>query len=84
MGHVEVAHLSHATPDGRVLLGDASFRVGEGAVAAQVGPNGAGKATLVRLPPPPRASRAGFVTCSSRSRRPGCARPRPGWTRRNW
>ncbi len=49
MGHVEVAHLSHALPDGRPLLGDVSFRVGDGSVAALVGPNGAGKTTLLRL-----------------------------------
>jgi ATPase subunit of ABC transporter with duplicated ATPase domains len=49
VGHVEVAHLSHALPDGRVLLEDASFRVADGTVAALVGPNGAGKTTLLRL-----------------------------------
>jgi ATPase subunit of ABC transporter with duplicated ATPase domains len=49
MGHVEAAHLSHALPDGRVLLDDISFRVGEGTTAALVGPNGAGKTTLIRL-----------------------------------
>jgi len=49
VGHVEVAHLSHALPDGRVLIEDASFRVGEGTTAALVGPNGAGKTTLIRL-----------------------------------
>ena len=49
MGHVEVAHLSHALPDGRALIEDASFRVGEGTTAALVGPNGAGKTTLIRL-----------------------------------
>ena len=49
MGHVEVAHLSHALPDGRALIDDASFRVGEGTIAALVGPNGAGKTTLIRL-----------------------------------
>ena len=49
MGHVEVAHVSHALPDGRLLLDDASFRVGEGVTAALVGPNGAGKTTLLRL-----------------------------------
>lgn len=32
-----------------MLLGDASFRVGEGAVVALVGANGAGKTTLLRL-----------------------------------
>jgi ATPase subunit of ABC transporter with duplicated ATPase domains len=49
VGHVEVAHLDHALPDGRVLLSDASFRVADGMVAALVGPNGAGKTTLLRL-----------------------------------
>ncbi|QKG22472.1 ABC-F family ATP-binding cassette domain-containing protein [Actinomadura verrucosospora] len=49
MGHVEVGHVSHALPDGRVLLDDVSFRVGEGVTAALVGPNGAGKTTLLRL-----------------------------------
>ena len=49
MGHVEVAHVSHALPDGRVLLDDVSFRVGDGVTAALVGPNGAGKTTLLRL-----------------------------------
>ncbi|MFF3243532.1 ABC-F family ATP-binding cassette domain-containing protein [Streptomyces sp. NPDC002870] len=49
MGHLEAAHLEYYLPDGRVLLGDASFRVGEGAVVAMVGANGAGKTTLLRL-----------------------------------
>jgi ATPase subunit of ABC transporter with duplicated ATPase domains len=49
MGHVEVAHLTHALPDGRVLLDDVSFRAGDGTIAALVGPNGAGKTTLMRL-----------------------------------
>jgi ATPase subunit of ABC transporter with duplicated ATPase domains len=49
VGHVEVAHLDHYLPDGRVLLSDVSFRVADGAVAALVGPNGAGKTTLLRL-----------------------------------
>ncbi|RKS72236.1 ATPase subunit of ABC transporter with duplicated ATPase domains [Actinomadura pelletieri DSM 43383] len=49
MGHVEVGHVRHVLPDGRILLDDVSFRVGEGAVAALVGPNGAGKTTLLRL-----------------------------------
>ena len=42
MGHVEVAHVSHLLPNGRVLLDDVSFRVGDSATAALVGPNGAG------------------------------------------
>ena len=49
MGHVEVGHVRHTLPDGRVLLDDVSFRVGDGVVAALVGPNGAGKTTLLRL-----------------------------------
>ncbi|MCQ8773254.1 ABC-F family ATP-binding cassette domain-containing protein [Streptomyces telluris] len=49
MGHVEAAHLEYYLPDGRVLLGDVSFRVGEGAAVALVGANGAGKTTLLRL-----------------------------------
>jgi ATPase subunit of ABC transporter with duplicated ATPase domains len=49
VGHVEVAHVSHTLPDGRVLLDDVSFRIGEGVTGALVGPNGAGKTTLLRL-----------------------------------
>ena len=49
MGHIEVAHLSHALPDGRALLEDVSFRAGDGSTVALVGPNGAGKTTLMRL-----------------------------------
>jgi ATPase subunit of ABC transporter with duplicated ATPase domains len=49
MGHVEVAHVEYHLPDGRPLLGDVSFRVGEGSVCALVGANGAGKTTLLRL-----------------------------------
>jgi ATPase subunit of ABC transporter with duplicated ATPase domains len=49
VGHVEIAHVSHVLPDGRVLLDDVGFRIGEGTIAALVGPNGAGKTTLLRL-----------------------------------
>ncbi|MEV4917765.1 ATP-binding cassette domain-containing protein [Streptomyces tirandamycinicus] len=49
MGHLEAAHLEYYLPDGRALLADVSFRVGEGSVAALVGANGAGKTTLLRL-----------------------------------
>ncbi|MFD7232343.1 ABC-F family ATP-binding cassette domain-containing protein [Streptomyces sp. NPDC059881] len=49
MGHLEAGHLEYYLPDGRVLLGDVSFRVGEGSVVALVGANGAGKTTLLRL-----------------------------------
>ncbi|HEY6500156.1 MAG TPA: ATP-binding cassette domain-containing protein, partial [Streptosporangiaceae bacterium] len=64
MGHVEVAHVHHALPDGRVLLDDASFRVGEGTVAALVGPNGSGKTTLIRLIAGDVTPQSGTVTAS--------------------
>ncbi len=64
MGHVEVAHLSHARPDGRVLLDDVSFRAGDGSVVALVGPNGAGKTTLMRLVSGDVAAQSGTITTS--------------------
>ncbi len=64
MGHIEVAHLSHALPDGRALLDDVSFRVGDGVTAALIGPNGAGKTTLMRLAAGDLTPQAGSVTSS--------------------
>jgi ATPase subunit of ABC transporter with duplicated ATPase domains len=64
MGHVEVAHLSHALPDGRVLLDDISFRAGEGSIVALIGPNGAGKTTLLRLIAGDIVPQSGAVTSS--------------------
>jgi ATPase subunit of ABC transporter with duplicated ATPase domains len=64
VGHVEVAHVSHVLPGGRVLLDDVSFRVGDGAVAALVGPNGAGKTTLLRLIAGDIAPQSGAVSSS--------------------
>jgi energy-coupling factor transporter ATP-binding protein EcfA2 len=64
MGHIEVAHLSHLLPDGRVLLGDASFRIGEGTAAALAGPNGAGKTTLIRIIAGDLAPQSGTVSIS--------------------
>ena len=49
MGHIEVQHVTYSLPDGRVLLDDVGFRIGEGVKAALVGANGAGKTTLMRL-----------------------------------
>ncbi|BAU85474.1 ABC transporter ATP-binding protein [Streptomyces laurentii] len=64
MGHVEAAHLEYYLPDGRVLLGDVSFRVGEGAVVALVGANGAGKTTLLRMIAGELQPHGGTVTVS--------------------
>jgi len=64
MGHLEVAHLEYYLPDGRPLIGDASFRVGEGSITALVGPNGAGKSTLLRLIDGELQPHAGTVTAS--------------------
>ena len=41
--------ISYYLPDGRCLLSDVAFRVGDGAKVALVGANGAGKTTLLRL-----------------------------------
>ena len=51
-------------PDGRVLLDDVSFRVGEGAKVALVGANGAGKTTLLRIITGELAPHLGVVTRS--------------------
>src|SRR5215472_10498123 len=64
VGHVEVAHLSHTLPDGRVLLDDVSFRAGDGSVVALVGPNGAGKTTLMRIIAGDAPAQPGTVTSS--------------------
>ena len=49
MGSIDVSHLRYVLPGGRVLLEDASFRVGDGQHVALVGANGTGKTTLLRL-----------------------------------
>ena len=49
-------------PDGRVLLDDVSFRVGDGAKVALVGANGAGKTTLLRLVAGDDVPQTGTVT----------------------
>jgi len=64
MGHVDVAGVRYELPDGRVLLDDVSFRVGEAAKVALVGANGAGKTTLLRIIMGDIAPHGGAVTRS--------------------
>ena len=49
MGHIDVSGVEYSLSDGRVLLSDVSFRVGEGAKVALIGANGSGKTTLIRM-----------------------------------
>ena len=49
MGHIDVSGVSYALADGRPLLDDVSFRVGDGSVSALIGANGAGTSTLLRI-----------------------------------
>jgi ATPase subunit of ABC transporter with duplicated ATPase domains len=64
VGYVDVAHVSYALPDGRVLLDDVNFRVGEGARVALVGANGSGKTTLLRLISGDRTPMSGAIARS--------------------
>ena len=49
MGHIDVSAIDYSLSDGRVLLNDVSFRVGDGAKVALIGANGSGKTTLFRM-----------------------------------
>ncbi len=49
MGYIDVNGVSLSLPDGRPLLDEVSFRVGEGTTSALIGANGAGKSTLLRI-----------------------------------
>ncbi|SDU88926.1 ABC-F family ATP-binding cassette domain-containing protein [Jiangella alkaliphila] len=64
MGHVDLNAVSFTLPDGRVLLDDVSFRVGDGAKVALVGANGSGKTTLLRIVAGDLAAHGGAVTRS--------------------
>ena len=59
-----MAGVRYELPDGRVLLDDVSFRVGDGQKVALVGANGAGKTTLLRIVTGDLVPHAGVVTRS--------------------
>lgn len=56
--------MRYELPDGRVLLDDVSFRVGEGAKVALVGANGSGKTTLLKIVAGDLTPHGGAVTRS--------------------
>jgi ATPase subunit of ABC transporter with duplicated ATPase domains len=64
MGHVDLNAVSYTLPDGRVLLDDITFRVGDGAKVALVGANGSGKTTLLRIIADDLTSHSGAVVRS--------------------
>jgi len=64
MGHIEIAHVTHTLPDGRILLLDVSFRVGDGSITALIGANGAGKSTLMRMIAGDSPPQEGSIVCS--------------------
>jgi ATPase subunit of ABC transporter with duplicated ATPase domains len=49
MGQINVVGIEYSLSDGRVLLNDVSFKVGDGSKVALIGPNGSGKTTLLRM-----------------------------------
>ncbi|SDH59507.1 ABC-F family ATP-binding cassette domain-containing protein [Microbacterium pygmaeum] len=62
MGYIDINGVGFSLPDGRPLLDDVSFRVGEGSTTALIGANGAGKTTLLRIIRGEEAAHAGAVT----------------------
>ncbi|MEV2263853.1 ATP-binding cassette domain-containing protein [Streptomyces anulatus] len=62
MGYIDVNSVSYGLPDGRVLLDEISFRVGEGAKAVLIGANGSGKTTLLRIIAGDLAAHGGAVS----------------------
>jgi ATPase subunit of ABC transporter with duplicated ATPase domains len=64
VGYIDVAGVRYQLPDGRTLLSDVSFRVGQGAKAALVGANGTGKTTLLRIIAGDVAAQQGAITRS--------------------
>jgi ATPase subunit of ABC transporter with duplicated ATPase domains len=64
VGHLDIAGVSVTLPDGRPLLHEVTFRVGEGSRVALVGPNGTGKTTLLRVVAGDLTPQAGAVVRS--------------------
>lgn len=64
MVHLDVASVAYALADGRPLLSDVSFSVGQGERVALIGANGAGKTTLLRIITKELAPGAGSVAHS--------------------
>lgn len=51
MANIDVIALNYALPDGRRLLDDVSFSVGDGEHVALIGANGVGKRSFTSLQP---------------------------------
>ena len=49
MGHIDISAVDYSLSDGRPLLNNVNFRVGDGAKVALIGANGSGKTTLIRM-----------------------------------
>lgn len=62
VGYIDVHSVSYGLPDGRVLLDEISFRVGEGDKVALIGANGSGKTTLLRIIAGDLAAHSGAVS----------------------
>ncbi len=66
VSHLDLAGISYSLPDGRPLLADVTFRLGQGTVTAVIGPNGTGKTTLLRIITGEVEAEDGAVTRSGR------------------
>jgi ATPase subunit of ABC transporter with duplicated ATPase domains len=64
VGHLDLNAIGYSLPDGRTLLREVGFRVGDGAKVALIGPNGTGKTTLLRILAGDLAPQSGAVTRS--------------------
>jgi ATPase subunit of ABC transporter with duplicated ATPase domains len=62
VGYIDVSGVSLTLPDGRPLLDEVGFRVGEGTTSALIGANGAGKSTLLRIIRGEQRADAGVVS----------------------